>query len=265
GRRLFLHEVLLPLHQSHPHGLSRHARQDCPQRFPSHVLGARQIRRKAPHPQNRLQSPPPQNQLWRRPRRRQRPLRLPPRNRLRLRLPPLPTRPPLLTPPFGVRRLAAAFRVATSPANCFCSQGGCPRFDFFAWVLGFSGVSLGFLLPLVRAQQCSAASRPGINNLSFRAQRGICFSLGPGAPGAGFAPGSWVPLPLRTSASSAPLRYRFPRQPKPVIPAGADRFSPARRFLARRAAERGLCAPCASPGWRDLLFSFSVSSVFLSL
>src|SRR5208283_2043739 len=29
GRRLFLHEVLLPLHQSHPHGLSRHARQDC--------------------------------------------------------------------------------------------------------------------------------------------------------------------------------------------------------------------------------------------
>src|SRR5208337_4046470 len=140
-RRLFLHEVLLPLHQSHPPGLSRHARQDCPQRFPSHVLGARQIRRKAPHPQNRLQSPPPQNQLWRRPRRRQRPLRLPPRNRLRLRLPPLPTRPPLLTPPFGVRRLAAAFRVATSPAICFCSQGGCPRFDF----LPGSWVSLGFL------------------------------------------------------------------------------------------------------------------------
>src|SRR5208337_4334324 len=41
GRRLFLHEVLLPLHQPHHQGLSRHARQNRPQRQPGHVLGAR--------------------------------------------------------------------------------------------------------------------------------------------------------------------------------------------------------------------------------
>jgi hypothetical protein len=40
------------------------------------------------------------------------------------------------------------------------------------------------------------------------------------------------------------------------IPQRGTRFFLSRRFLARRAAQRGLCAPCASPGWRDLLFPF---------
>jgi hypothetical protein len=51
--------------------------------------------------------------------------------------------------------------------------------------------------------------------------------------------------------------------PKSVIPpalsevegTGAARFFLPRRFVARRAAQRVLCAPCASPGWRDLLLS----------
>jgi len=36
-----------------------------------------------------------------------------------------------------------------------------------------------------------------------------------------------------------------------VIPTGAARSSPTRRIVARRAAQRGLCVPRASPGWRD--------------
>jgi oligopeptidase B len=44
-RRLFLHEILLPLHAPRPQRLSRHAHQDRPQRQPGHVLGTRQIHR----------------------------------------------------------------------------------------------------------------------------------------------------------------------------------------------------------------------------
>jgi len=53
---------------------------------------SRPIRRQAPHPQDQLDAAPPPHQHGRRPRRSLRPLRLPKRNRLRLRLPPHSTR-----------------------------------------------------------------------------------------------------------------------------------------------------------------------------
>src|SRR5208337_76364 len=48
---------------------------------------------------------------------------------------------------------------------------------------------------------------------------------------------------------------------KIVIPTAAARLSLPRRSLARWAAKRVLCAPCASPGWRDLLFRLSARVV----
>src|SRR2546423_14632234 len=111
-RRLPLHEDLLSLHKSRAQEISHHARQNSPKRQPSHVLGTRQIRSQAAHPENRLPSAPPQNQHGRRPRRSLRPLRLPPRNRPRLRLPPNPTRHPFMIRSAGKSSVVVAQHAA---------------------------------------------------------------------------------------------------------------------------------------------------------
>ena len=59
------------------------------------------------------------------------------------------------------------------------------------------------------------------------------------------------PLPRLSFRPERPDFFFPAPQPPLVIPSEAARFSLPRRILARRAAERGLCAPCASPGWRD--------------
>ena len=48
------------------------------------------------------------------------------------------------------------------------------------------------------------------------------------------------------------------------IPTQAARFSPMRRIMACRATQRGLCAPYASPGSRDLLYSCHFVATTLS-
>ncbi len=45
-----------------------------------------------------------------------------------------------------------------------------------------------------------------------------------------------------------------------VIPTGAARLFLSRRSLARRAAQRVLCASCASPGWRDLAAAYPLAA-----
>src|SRR5580704_361482 len=96
-RRLLLHEALLPLHKSRGQNLSNDARENVSQRQPGHVLGTREIRSQTPHAKNRQESTAAENQHGRRTRWRLRSLRLPPRNRLGLRLRSGPTQNPLLS------------------------------------------------------------------------------------------------------------------------------------------------------------------------
>ena len=70
-----------------PAKLSRHVSQDIAPRQPGDVLGTRQVCSKTPHAQDRFQPAAASNQHESRPRRRQRPLRLPQGDSLRLRLP----------------------------------------------------------------------------------------------------------------------------------------------------------------------------------
>src|ERR1700722_17520507 len=114
-RRLLLHEALLPLYKSRGQNLSNDARKDFAQRQSSHVLGTRKIRSQTPHAENRQKSLAPKNQHGRRTRRRLRPLRLPPRNRLGLRLRPVPTQNPFLTSPPCSRALFAFVGAGLAP------------------------------------------------------------------------------------------------------------------------------------------------------
>ena len=80
------HPALRPVHEPRRAGVSCDAGEDLVQRQPGHVLGAGQIRGPAAHAEDGRQRPAPEDQHGRGPRRRLRPLRLPARGRLRLRV-----------------------------------------------------------------------------------------------------------------------------------------------------------------------------------
>src|SRR5882762_10428453 len=89
-RRLFLHEVVLSLHQSGAEALSCDLGKNGAERQPGDVLGAGEIRCKNARAENRFEAAAVENQhgcgTWRR----FWTLRLSPRNRPRLRFPPNP-------------------------------------------------------------------------------------------------------------------------------------------------------------------------------
>ena len=85
-----LHEVVLPLHQPREEGLPGDPGEDLVQRQPGDVLGAGQVRGEAAHAQDGREPAPAEDQPGRRARRGVRPLRLPARGGLRLRLHPGP-------------------------------------------------------------------------------------------------------------------------------------------------------------------------------
>ncbi len=120
--------------------------------------------------------------------------------------------------PFGVRRLAAAFAISTPPTKCPPDRR-VPQVPVLYLSLGFAGC------PQVRfSTWVLGSSSLKTYNLKLSS---------PGAPGSVFYLG---------------LGFAFSCF---VIPTAAARSSLPRRLPARRAAQRDLCAPCASPGPRD--------------
>src|SRR5579863_8245603 len=119
-RRLLLHEKLLSVHKSRTQDVPDDVGESVAERQPGNVLGAREIRSEVAHPENRRQPAAPENQHGRRPRRSLRPLRLPPRNRARLRLPLNSIRSLRMIAPNRRRRGASPLRPISATNKCPC-------------------------------------------------------------------------------------------------------------------------------------------------